>query len=565
LLLDLANFYQATNFTWRHREVVHHSFDVHTMPEKSDNDPHDPRGTGPRRHGGMRGSGVVVVRSGGEALSVELALTIFRQMVRTRALEERSIKMAKSGDAYFWIGGPGEEAFNVCLGLQVHKGRGPAHDYLHLHYRNAGALLAMGMPMIDHTRQLAMRATDIHSRGRNFVAHYSIPAWNVVTGTTVIESQFAMAPGTALIQKRHGQKNPSENEGISIVVGGEAGTAEGDFESCLNWCTQPGMELPVLMLVTNNRYGISTDFDKVHAHRPIGDRAAAYGIRNETIDGSDPVLTWNALDRAMRYCRRERKPFLLEAMVSRLHGHSSSSGAQRNWNETDPLAAFEQKLIDAGAIDPDAVRTLKEDAKKEADDAVVQTMKEPEPTRDDVYKYTYAPSAVDAVYPKDYTGLPSGQPTGQMREDKVEAKAEPVKADFAFQLPTQSGDEGAHALPDFTRLLLGHPEYEVEWGALGTWFLVNRGHSWIDLRTLLNALPGLDRRKLVLAIEIMIEEGMLAPFYRLHSPSGEWIEGEYSEPDQIPAEIPDLPRNRRLSRRDVDLATCLRWGRADVG
>src|SRR3954462_3510210 len=94
-----------------------------------------------------------VVRSGRYSISVELALTVFRQMLRTRALEERSIKMSKSGEAYFWIGGPGEEALNVCLGLQVHKGRGAAFDFLHLHYRNAGVMLAMGMPMIDHTRQ----------------------------------------------------------------------------------------------------------------------------------------------------------------------------------------------------------------------------------------------------------------------------------------------------------------------------------------------------------------------------------------------------------------------------
>lgn len=376
------------------------------MPETNE-DPPDLEDALLRR--GTRTAPPAVIRSGREAMSVELALTVFRQMLRTRALEERSIKMSKSGEAYFWIGGPGEEAFNVCLGLQVHKGRGPAHDFLHLHYRNAGILLAMGMPMIDHTRQLAMRWTDTHSRGRNFVGHYSIPAWNVVPVTSVIEVQFAMAPGTALVQKRHGLKNPSENEGISIVVGGEAGTAEGDFETCLNWSTRPEQELPVLMLVTNNKFGISTDLDSVHTHRPIADRAIPYGIRHEMIDGNDPVATWNAIDRAMRYCRRERKPFLLEAMVSRLHGHSSSSGAQRNWNETDPLATFEQKLIDAGAIDATAVLSLKDDAKKEADDAVVKTMKEPEPTRDDVYAFTYAPSEVDAVYPGDYTGLPGAR------------------------------------------------------------------------------------------------------------------------------------------------------------
>jgi 2-oxoisovalerate dehydrogenase E1 component alpha subunit len=376
------------------------------MPD-SNEDPPDIEDALLRR--ATRTAAPAVIRSGRDAISTELALTIFRQMLRTRALEERSIKMSKSGEAYFWIGGPGEEAFNVCLGLQAHKGQGPAFDYLHLHYRNAGVMLAMGMPMIDHTRQLAMRWTDTHSRGRNFVGHYSIPAWNVVPVTSVIEVQFAMAPGTALVQKRHGQKNPKEAEGITLVVGGEAGTAEGDFETCLNWSTRPGQEVPVLMLVTNNKFGISTDLDTVHTRRPLAERAGPYGVRNETVDGNDPVTIWHALDRAMRYCRRERKPFLLEAMVSRLHGHSSSSGAQRDWNDPDPLAAFEQKLIDAGAIDAAHVRTLKDDAKKEADDAVVATMKEPEPTGDDVYTFTYADSPVDTVYPKDYTGLPGAR------------------------------------------------------------------------------------------------------------------------------------------------------------
>jgi 2-oxoisovalerate dehydrogenase E1 component alpha subunit len=245
-----------------------------------------------------------------------------------------------------------------------------------------------------------MRWTDTHSRGRNFVGHYCEPKWNVLPVTSVIEVQFSMAPGTALVQKRHG------GEGITIVVGGEAGVAEGDFETCLNWSTRPGNQLPVLMIVTNNGWGISTDIRTVHAEKRIADRAIPYGVEAETVNGNDPVATWHAIDRAMRYCRRERKPFLLEAMVSRLHGHSSSSGAQRNWNESDPLALFEQKLIDAGAIDAESVKAMKDEARAECDAAVVETMKEPQPTPEDVEKFTYAPSPVDVVYPGDYTGLP---------------------------------------------------------------------------------------------------------------------------------------------------------------
>ncbi|MFO0851244.1 MAG: thiamine pyrophosphate-dependent dehydrogenase E1 component subunit alpha [Gemmataceae bacterium] len=359
-----------------------------------------PEGVSPRRSGRPTGLSAAAIRSGKETISTELALTIFRQMVRTRALEERSIKMSKSGEAYFWIGGTGEEAFNVCLGMQVKRGAGPANDYLHLHYRNAGVLLAMGMSMLDHVRTLAMTATDRHSMGRNFVGHYAIPEWNVVPVTSVIEVQMVMAPGTALMQKRHG------GDGLSVAVSGDAGTAEGDFESCLLWSSRPGNELPVLAVVTNNGWGISTPHDSQHADRHIADRAAPYGIRHETIDGNDPVAAWHAIDRAMRYVRRERKPFVLEALVSRLHGHSSSSGAQRSWREPDCLALFEQKLIDQHAIDADQVRAMKEDARREANEAVVRAVGEPKPTKADVYKHTYADSPVDAVYPKDYTGLP---------------------------------------------------------------------------------------------------------------------------------------------------------------
>lgn len=369
------------------------------MPHPNEDAPDDRFGPA-RRPLRPAGRSAAIVRSDREAISVELALTIFRQMVRTRTLEERGIKMSKSGEAYFWVGGPGEEALNVCLGMQVRKGEGPAYDYLHFHYRNAGAMLAMGMPMVDHFRQHAMTATDAHSRGRNFVGHYSLKAWNVVPVTSVIEVQCVIGIGTALMQKRHG------GEGITITFSGDAGTAEGDFESALLWSSRPGQELPMLLVVTNNGYGISTPHSSQYGAKRIADRAEPHGIRHETIDGNDPIVTWHAIDRAMRYVRRERKPFLLEAMVSRLHGHSSSSGAQRVWDEPDCLAMFEQKLIDSQAIDAEAIRSLRAEALAEADAAVVQATSEPKPTRDDVERDTYAPSSVDVIYPNDYTGLP---------------------------------------------------------------------------------------------------------------------------------------------------------------
>lgn len=340
------------------------------------------------------------VFSGYEFISAELSVEIYRLMVRTRALEERTIKMSKSGEGFFWVGGPGEEAFNVCLGLQVKKGQGPAYDYLHLHYRNAGVMLAMGMPMVDHVRQMAMTATDPHSRGRNFVGHYAVPAWNIPPVSSVIEIQYVMAPGTALMQKRHG------GDGVSVVIGGDAGSAEGDFTSCMIWSTRPGNELPVLMVVTNNGYGISTPAKSQHGEQNICDRGQAFGVSGEVVDGNDPVATWHALGRAFDHCRQARRPFLLEAMVSRLHGHSSSSGAARVQGEVDCLQAFQRKLIHEGALHRELAELIQHEAHAEAAAAVEEAMSEPRPSPEDVERFTYAASKVDCVYPEDYTGLP---------------------------------------------------------------------------------------------------------------------------------------------------------------
>src|SRR5262249_4046539 len=108
----------------------------------------------------------------------------------------------------------------------------------------------------------------------------------------------------------------------------------------------------------------------------------------------------------MEHCRRERKPYMIEAMVSRLYGHSSSSGALRVKNEPDCIDLFEQRLLEAGALDRELLSRTHEEATTEEEEALVQVSREPVPSPSDVEKPTYADSRVDGVYPGDYTGLP---------------------------------------------------------------------------------------------------------------------------------------------------------------
>jgi len=318
------------------------------------------------------------------ALGPELLVRLHDVMVRARRLEERLIRMNKQGDGFFWIGGPGEEALNSSIGLLVHKGEGPEYDYLHLHYRSSATLLAMGLDPIGTLRQQKNTATDPYSAGRNFCNHYAIRKWNVVPVSSPIEVQFAMAPGTALANKRAGDR------GITIVQGGDAGTAEGDFSTCLIWCSRPNAELPCLMVIANNGWGISTPAWEQHGERHIADRAAAFGIRSAVIDGNDAEATYREVKKAMDYVRSERKPFLLEAMVSRLYGHSSGTGANFVPGEPDCIVLFEHMLEARKILTRAAMDEVRAKYTQELLEMSKKVRDEPQPQGEDIWRHIFS-------------------------------------------------------------------------------------------------------------------------------------------------------------------------------
>ncbi len=315
----------------------------------------------------------------------DVKLKIFDLMVTARCLEERMIKMSKSADGHFWLGGPGEEAFNVPLGMLSRPGRGVEYDYFHFHYRNAATMLAMGMDPRDELRQANNRATDPFSGGRNFVNHFARVEWNVCPVTSTIQTQWLIAPGTARAQKRHG------GEGITIVTCGDAGTAEGDFHIGLNWATQPGWDLPLLFIVTNNRYGISTSYDQVHGAGNIAEMARGYGMEFGIVDGTDVEASYSKLEEVMDFVRKERRPYLLEASVSRLYGHSSSSGANRvpEDSETDPLEEWVKKLIKAKLLTRKDYQAKYEAETQRMNEYLKEVKQEPAPTPESIYDHIY--------------------------------------------------------------------------------------------------------------------------------------------------------------------------------
>lgn len=316
-------------------------------------------------------------------LPEKLQLKIYELMVKSRVLEERLIKIYKAGDSYFWIGAPGEEAWGVPLGLLGHKGQGIKYDYWHLHYRATPTLIALGMPMIESIRLMMMKVTDPSTGGRNFSNHYCFPEMNVTPVSSPIEVQYIAALGTAHVQKK------KKSQGITIVTGGDAGTAEGDFASCLVWASRKGQELPMLITVQNNLWGISTSYEGQHGETHIADRAKAFNMRSRVINGNDPIETYLAVQEEMDYIRKTGKPSFIEARVSRLYGHSSASGANFVSHELDPLVEFEKKLIKQGAIDKKTAQVLWEKFEVEAREAQMKVKEELSPEAASIWNHVY--------------------------------------------------------------------------------------------------------------------------------------------------------------------------------
>jgi 2-oxoisovalerate dehydrogenase E1 component alpha subunit len=316
-------------------------------------------------------------------LDKKLLVAMHDHMVKARVLEERLIRMYKQSDGYFWIGGPGEEAFSIPLAMQIKAGQGLDHDFLHLHYRSASIGVTLGIEPVGFIRQMKNTASDPFSGGRNFGNHFSKRDLNIVPISSTIETQYQTAIGTGIAQKRHG------GTGITIVNGGDAGTAEGDFASCLVWATRPGNELPILIIVTNNQWGISTPANTQHGERHIADRGKAFNMKTMLINGNDVQESWAGVKEAMEYIRKERKPVLLEARVSRLYGHSSATGCNYISEETDCLTEFESQLEGNGILTRAQLDEIREKYNQEFLALSQQVKQEPLPDGDTIYDFTY--------------------------------------------------------------------------------------------------------------------------------------------------------------------------------
>jgi 2-oxoisovalerate dehydrogenase E1 component alpha subunit len=155
------------------------------------------------------------------------------------------------------------------------------------------------------------------------------------------------------------------------------------------WATRPSEELPILMIITNNEYGISTPGSTQHGEKCIVDRAKTFGIATAMADGNNPEKAWSAISQALEFVRSSGKPYMLELKVSRLYGHSSSSGANKI-SETDCLDIMEKKLLKNNWLTDADIQKLKIDASQEANAAYEIARQENYPDAQSIHEDTFA-------------------------------------------------------------------------------------------------------------------------------------------------------------------------------
>jgi len=344
----------------------------------------------------------------------ERQLALHRALVFPRLVEEKMLILLRQGRLSKWFSGIGQEAIAVGVAASLR----PDDAILPLH-RNLGVFTARGLDLLTLFRQLLGRDGG-YTHGRDRTFHFGAPDHHIVGMISHLGAMLPVADGMALAYQLRGESR------VAAAFTGEGATSEGDFHEAVNLAAV--WKLPVVFIVENNQYALSTPVSEQFACRQLSDRGVGYGIAAETVDGNDLVAVVGAMERAAARARAGDGPTLLEFMTFRMRGHEEASGVAyvpphlfEEWAAKDPVHRFEQKLLAEGVL-TEARRAETRAAFKELIDRVADEAfesREPDSTADaelaDVYAHNWGLSPL--IHAGD-----SPQLHGQRAEEAEEAK-----------------------------------------------------------------------------------------------------------------------------------------------
>lgn len=276
-------------------------------------------------------------------LSNNELIYIYRNLLLPRMIEEKMLVLLRQGRISKWFSGIGQEAIAVGSTLALMK-----DEWIMPLHRNLGVFTSRQMSL----QKLFMQwqgNKDGYSKGRERSFHFGSKAHHICGMISHLGPQLALADGVALAYKLR-----KENK-VSLAYSGDGGTSEGDFHEALNVAAV--WDLPVIFVIENNGYGLSTPVNEQYRCESLVDKARGYGMEGIRIDGNNILEVYDTIQGVRDYCIKNQKPYLVECMTFRMRGHEEASGTKyvpqelfETWAEKDPVKNYEQYLIAEGIL-----------------------------------------------------------------------------------------------------------------------------------------------------------------------------------------------------------------------
>ena len=317
-------------------------------------------------------------------------LTMYRQMVLSRAVDRRMWVLNRQGKAPFVISGQGHEAIQVAAATAMRVGQ----DWLVPYYRDLPLCMALGLTPREFLLSVFARAEDPSSGGRQMPSHFGLRRARIVTTSSVVGTQVVHAAGLAYASKVRGLDE------VSVSCIGEGGTSQGDWHEALNFAAVH--KLPYICIVQDNDYAISVPHRLQMGVDSVAKRAAGYGMAGESVDGGDILASYEVMKRAMDRARAGEGPTLIDAKVARFTSHSSDDDQRRYRPQAeleallrrDPIERFRNYLLDESLMTDTEDERVQQECTAEVDEAVTYAEAAALPIPEDALRHVYAEGGI---------------------------------------------------------------------------------------------------------------------------------------------------------------------------